>query len=65
MVQTAIMLRLMWPKIKETMNAVHNTSFEIMTNKPKYPPRDFKMLKRYGRYWLQPNEREHIIKNRS
>ena len=44
------------------MNAVHNTSFEIMTNKAKYPPRDFKMLKRYGRYWLLPQEREHIIK---
>ena len=51
-----------WPKVKETMNAVHNTSFEIMTNKAKYPPRDFKMLKRYGRYWLLPQEREHIIK---
>ena len=54
--------KLDWPKIKETMNAVHKTSFEIMTNKAPLPPRDFKMLKRYGRYWLLPQEREHIIK---
>ena len=39
-------------KIKETMNAVHNTSFEIMTNKSEYPPRDFKMLKRYVVFWM-------------
>ena len=47
------------------MNAVHNTSFEIMTNKAKYPPRDFKMLKDMVDIEHTTKEREYIIKKRS
>jgi len=50
-----------WPRVKTIISKVHKTTFEIMTNKPEHAPREYKMLKKYGQYWLHPKEKNEII----
>ena len=50
--------KLMWPEIKKVLNKVKSTNIKIMTNKPKYPPKAAKLIKKYGSFWLMPDERD-------
>lgn len=54
--------KLMWPEIKEVLNSVKKTDIKIMTNKSEYPPKGWKMAKKYGGFWMKPDKRKQFEK---
>ncbi len=48
-------------KVMKTLNEIHPTKIKIMTNRPDHAPAHNKMLRRYGGYWLNPQDRLRII----
>ena len=50
--------KLMWPEIKEVLNRVRKTNIKIMTNKPEHPPKQNKLTKKHGGWWLEPQKRK-------
>ena len=52
--------KLMWPEIKSVLNDVRPTDVKIMTNKPEHPPKQNKLTKKHGGWWLMPQRREQL-----
>jgi len=50
--------KIMWPEIKEVLNKIRPTDVKIMTNKPEHPPKQNKLTKKHGGWWLEPQKRE-------
>ena len=49
-----------WLKVKSTLNSLKKTKVDIMTNKPKDPPKAYKYLNKYGQFWLKPEEKKEL-----